>query len=98
MEAVKTDEEVGESLGQFCEKDKTYWLLRQDFFGRRIIYLFVIQQILMEQLAFGRYFVKCCECNGDQTPPSWNPVRKTNMEQVIINAVGLGGKVQCAIG
>ena len=54
MEAVKTDEEVGESLGQFCEKDKTYWLLRQDFFGRRIVCLFVIQQILMEQLAFGR--------------------------------------------
>lgn len=32
MEAITTDEEVGESLEQFCEKDKMYWLLRQDFF------------------------------------------------------------------
>ena len=70
MEAVKTDEKVGESLGQFCEKDKTYWLLRQDFFWKKNHLFIHFQQILMEQLAFGRYFVKCFEFNSDQTPPS----------------------------
>ena len=70
MEAITADEEVGESLEQFCEKDKMYWSLRQDLFGRRIIYLFIIQQILMEQLVFGRCFVKFCEFNSDQIPPS----------------------------
>lgn len=69
MEAITTDEEVGESLEQFCEKDKMYWLLRQDFFLKKN-HLFIIQQILMEQLVFGRWFVKCCEFNSDQSPPS----------------------------
>ena len=60
MEAITADEEVGESLEQFCEKDKMYWLLRQDFFLKKN-HLFIIQQILMEQLVFGRWFVKCCK-------------------------------------
>ena len=43
-------------------------VLRGDLFWRRIIYSFIMQLILMEQLLFGRYFVKCCGCNNDQIP------------------------------